>query len=74
MPNHSNKIICNDNELVKVFNEHYLNIIEKLGGEKPTNITKEYSFDNDKQPVNIICTSYKNHPSTLIMRSTITVK
>ena len=49
MLNHNNSIICNDHELVKIFNEHYINIIEKSGGEKPTNITEEYSFDNDKK-------------------------
>ena len=44
------------------------------GGEKPTNITEEYSFDNDKQAIEIICNSYKNHPSILKIRSAITVK
>ena len=28
MLNHNNKIICNDHELVKLFNKHYINIIE----------------------------------------------
>ena len=74
MLNHNNKIICNDHELVKIFNEHYINIIEKSGGEKPTNITEEYSFDNDKKAIEIICNSYKNHPSILKIRSAITVK
>ena len=41
MINHNNKIICNDHKLVKVFNEHCINIIEKSGSEKPTNLTKE---------------------------------
>ena len=59
MLNHNNKIVCNDHELIKVFNEHYINIIEKPGGEKFTNITKEYSFDNDKQAIEIICNSYE---------------
>ena len=49
MLSHNNKIVCNDLELVKVCNEHFIDIIEKSGGEKPTNITEEYSFDNDKQ-------------------------
>ena len=74
MLNHNNKVICNDHKLVKVFNGHYTNIIEKLGGEKPTNITKEYSFDNDKQAIDIICNSHKNSPGILKNRSTITVK
>ena len=61
--NHDNKIICNDHELVKVLNEYYINIIEKSGDEKPTNITKEYSFDNDNQAIKIICNSYKTFPA-----------
>ena len=74
MLNHNNKIICNDHELVKVFNEHYINTIEKSGGEEPTNITKEYSFHNDKQTGDIICNFYKKQPSILRIRSTITAK
>ena len=73
MLNHNNQIISNDHELVKVFNEHYINIIEKLRGEK-SKITKEYRFDNDKQAVYFICNSSKNHPSILKIRSTITAK
>ena len=33
-----------------------------------------YSFDNDKQAIEIICNSYKNHPSILKIRSEMTVK
>ena len=44
MLNHSNKIISNDHGLVKFFNEHYINVIEKSRGEKPTNIIKQYSL------------------------------
>ena len=58
MLNHNNKITSNDHEIVKVFNEHYINIIEKSGLEKPTNTTKEYSLDNDKQTADIICNTY----------------
>ena len=65
MLNHNDKIICNDHELVKVFNEHYINIIEKSGGERPTSTTEEYSFENDKQAVEIVCKSYKDYPRIL---------
>ena len=33
-----------------------------------------YSFDNDKQAIEIICNSYKNLPSILTIKSAITVK
>ena len=72
MLNHNNKILCNDHEIVKVFNEHYINIIKKSSCEKPTNITEEYSFDNEKQAIEVKRNSYKNHPSILKIRSAIT--
>ena len=48
-------IISTEHELVKVFNRHFINIIEKSGGQKPTNITKSYTVENDKQAVELIC-------------------
>ena len=72
MLNHNNKIISNDHEPVKVFNEHYINITEKSVGEKLTNITKEYSFDNEKQAVCVICNSYKKHSSIMKIEIIIT--
>ena len=65
------KIISSENELVKVFNKHYINIIEKSGGQKPTNIAKRNSIDNDRQAVELICNSYRNHPSILKIKSNI---
>ena len=47
--------IATENELVKVFNKHFINIIEKSGGQKPRNITKSYNVENDKQAVELIC-------------------
>ena len=59
------KIISNENELVKVFNKHYINIIDKSGGQKTTNIAKSRTIDNDKQTVELICNSYRKHPIIL---------
>ena len=67
-------IISNENELVKVFDKHYINIIEKSGGQKPTNITKRHSIDNNRQAVELTCNSYRNHPSILKRKSNITTK
>ena len=68
------RIISNENELVKVFNKHYINIIEKSGGQKPTNIAKSHSIDNDKQAVELICNSCRNHPSILKIKTNIKTK
>ena len=68
------KIISNEHELVKVLKKHSINIIEKSSGQKPTNIAKSYIIDNDKQAVELICNSYRNHPSILKIKSNITTK
>ena len=67
-------IISNENELLKVFNKHYITIIEKSGGQKPTNIAKRNSIDKDRKPVELICNSYRNHPRILKTKSNITAK
>ena len=41
-------IISNENELVKDFNKHYINIIEKSGDQKPTNIARSHSIHYTK--------------------------
>ena len=38
----SENIIPTENEPVKVFNKHFINIIEKSGGQKLTNSQKLY--------------------------------
>ena len=48
------RLLCNDHELVILFNEHYISIIKRISDEKPTNITKVYYFDNDKQAFSYI--------------------
>ena len=48
-------LITTEIELVKVFNKHFINIIEKSGGQKPRNIAKSYTIENDKQAVELIC-------------------
>ena len=68
------KIISNEHELVKAFSKHYINIIEKSGGQKPTNTAKNYTIDNDKQVVELTCNSYRNHPSILKININITTK
>ena len=68
------KIISNENELVKVFNKHYINIIEKSGGQKPTSIAKRHSIDNNRQAAEFIWNSYRNCPSILKIKSNITTK
>ena len=47
------KIISHEHELIKIFNKHYINIIEKSGGQKPSNTAKNHTIDNNKQAVEL---------------------
>ena len=52
------KIISNENKRVK----------------EPTNIAKSHSIDNNRQAVELICNSYRNHLSILKIKSNIKTK
>ena len=47
-------IVSDESVLVKTFNEHYVNIVEKSSGKKPTNISQEYGDMSDTEANNLI--------------------
>ena len=47
-------IVSDKSVLVKTFNEHYVNIVEKSCGKKPTNISQEYGDMSDTEANNLI--------------------
>ena len=58
-----NNFIENEEELVEMFNSHYINIVENLTGIAPT-INPLYDFpENDFYAVRNIIKQYENHPS-----------
>jgi len=57
-----NNVIVNERELVETFNDHYVNIVEKTTGHKPTNIG---NIDDGDTPINTILKHYKSHSSVL---------
>ena len=50
-------------ELVRIFNNHYINIVERSCGTNPTNIAKEQEIEDNKKAVEVICKSFANHES-----------
>ena len=42
------KIVTEEKELVRIFNDHYINIVERPCGTKPTNVAKEQEIENKK--------------------------
>ena len=61
--NKDNKIITQEKELVNIFNDHYINIVERSTGIAPTSITN-LNTNSDEQLFNII-NKFKNHPSII---------
>ena len=48
-----NKIVTEEKELARIFNDHYLNVVERSCGTKPTNlVAKEQEIEEKKQKSN----------------------
>ena len=58
-----NKIVTEEKEPVRMFNYHYVNIVERSCGTKPTNVAKEQEIEYNKKAVEVICKSFANHES-----------
>ena len=57
------KIVTEEKELVRMFNDHCTNIVERSCGTKRTNLAKEQENENNKKAVEVICKSFANHES-----------
>ena len=42
------KIITNKTELVENFNNHYINIVEKLSAKKPRHVARDNNIENKR--------------------------
>ena len=56
-------LICNEQELVELFNEHYINIVEKSPGKKPLSLRNSSDASQDEMTVKNIISGYSNHSS-----------
>ncbi len=61
----NNEIASEDQQLTKIFNDHYINIVEKSSGVKPCNIADTVATDDYRQIIKLILEKYKTHPSIL---------
>ena len=59
----NNKIVTEEKEPVRIFNYHYINIVESSCGTKPTNVAKEQEIEDNKKAAEVICKSFANHES-----------
>ena len=52
--------VSDESVLVKTFNEHYINTVEKSCGKKPTDISQEYGDMIDTEAIHLICKTFEN--------------
>ena len=56
-------LICNEQELVELFNEHYINTVEKSSSKKLLSLGNSSDASQDIITVKEIISVYSNHPS-----------
>ena len=57
------KIITNETELVEVFNNHWINIVEKSSGKKSRHVARDNNIENKRIAIQVIKKYFENHPS-----------
>ena len=58
-----NKMETKSKEFLRIFNDHYINIVECSCGNKSTNVAKEQEIEDNKNVVEVISKSFANHES-----------
>ena len=57
------KIVTEEKDLVRIFNDHCINIVERTYGTKPTNVVKEQEIEDNKKAVEVFGKSFVYHES-----------
>ena len=67
------EIISDEKELVKTFNEHYINIVERSCGVKSQNLFQEGTSAHltDTEKIDIIEKHYESHPSIIEIKNSL---
>jgi len=58
----NNKLVSDEKELVEIFNDHYINIVENTLGKKPTSLGNPSDPTMDTETVLLIIDKYKDNP------------
>ena len=62
-------VFTDEYEISQIFNKHYINIVEKICGNKPNKIGTTLGYLNDSDVIDRIIKSYQNHPSVLKIKN-----
>ena len=64
-----NKIITSEREIAKTFDEHYINIVEKVSEKKPKDISQFDKNRNIHKTIREFDKFYEKHPSILQIKN-----
>ena len=62
-------LISNEKEIVELFNQNYINIVENSSGKKPSSLGDCLNASQDELTVKEIISLYSNHPSIQKIKS-----
>ena len=65
------KIITDTKEIAQVLNDHYINIVQRSCGEKPTSVAKQNYLADDIKISDHIVRHYEDHPSVRHIRKNV---
>ena len=57
------KMITDEKKLVQLFNDHYINVVERSYGFKPEKVEFDFGSCNKNGVLSSILDKYRNHPS-----------
>ena len=65
-----NETITESSVLLEMFNSHYINIVEKTSGKKPSHFARDNNVSGTRQSIDLIAQSYLDHSSISRIKTT----
>ena len=64
----NDELVSDEKILTEIFNEHYINIVEKSSGTKPSSLGDSANPSLDETKVGKIIDNYRDHPSVIAIK------
>ena len=68
----NDELVSDEKVLTEIFNEHYINIVEKSSGTKPSSLGDSTNRLLGETTVGKIIDTYRDHPSIITIKSSVT--
>ena len=68
----NDELVSDKKIFTKIFNEHYIDIVEKSSGTKPSSLGNSANPLLDRTMVGKVIDTYQDHPSVMAIKSSVT--